>query len=188
MIVARENLPETNSRRLDASEKYATTLVALGEIEDAREIQREVLAIREASLEPNDPAVLRARVNLALIRYEFSDYEGARDLLQTVVTAREQSLSGGDVKLLRTRSHLAVMHEKMGHLVRARMRDFGGQTIWHRRRVRPVYGSWVHRAPAPLTKTRRRAVLAALCGTRGVMESVMVRICARRGDPSAVPL
>lgn len=102
-----------SDRALLARESRAIALMRLGRLADARAIQTQVLAARDARMLPVHRDRMNGRVNLARIALADNDLTGARTALEQAVALREKAVPANHPDLLAERAMLLMVRGRI---------------------------------------------------------------------------
>ena len=98
----------------------AMVLQDLGELEEARDLLRKVLASGEAAFEPGHPSIATVQSNLALVLRDLGELQEARDLLRKALASDQAGFKPGHPSIAISQSNLATVLQALGELEQAR--------------------------------------------------------------------
>ena len=92
----------------------------LGQLEEARDLERKALASAEKTFEPGHPSIARSQSNLALVLKDLGQLEEARDLLRKALASAEKTFEPGHPSIATRQSNLALVLQDLGQLEEVR--------------------------------------------------------------------
>ncbi len=133
VIASKKLLGEGHPDTLNSMGTLAVSLFALGDLEGARDLNKQTLEARIRVLGEEHPDTLSSMGDLALTLYALGDLERARDLSQQTLEARRRILGEEHADTLSSMSNLASTLYALGDLEGARV--LNQQTLDTRIRV-----------------------------------------------------
>ena len=152
-----------------ARANLAVTLVQMGELQRARELEESVLAARERTQPADHPDRLLAQANLANTVRQMGDLSRARALFEAALSGYERTVPPEHPHRLRAQRNLAVLLYEMGDLPAARV--LGEETLAIYQRALPADHLDVLRAQGNLANTLRE--MGELQKARSIEEELL---------------
>ncbi|NIM11068.1 MAG: tetratricopeptide repeat protein [Candidatus Aminicenantes bacterium] len=95
-------------------------LLALGELEEARDLLRSALEADQKTFEPGHPTIVTSQSNLAMALQDLGELAEARDLLRDALESYKMNLEKDHNNIAGVQSNLAMVLKDLGELEEAR--------------------------------------------------------------------